>query len=485
MAHHTHASNHIHTNTNTGYEHAIVIGGSIAGLTAARVLSNHFAHVTVIERDEMPDGNTFRKGTPQGRHAHIILQRGQMILEQLFPGLRAELLAAGAERMSVGTDLAFRLPTGWLPSFSSEMEIIGASRRLLDYAVYQRLAKETTITIRQNTDVLALCTDNARQHVTGLQVTDRENGRVEEISANLIVDASGRSSKAPEWLAQLGYQPPSELRVNAFPGYATCLYEKPSNFNKPWKAIYIMPSPPELSRGGVILPMEGGGWQVTLIGIGRDYPPTDEQGFLEFAHSLNSPDIYEAIKDAKPLTAPYGYRRAENRLRQFDQLPAYLEGFLAIGDAVYALNPVYGQGMTLASIASLLLDTCLTEHKAQHSQGDFDGLAASFQKRLGKELIAPWQQATNEDMRWPETEGKQNLSPVMRFMNNYLKQVMQAMPGSVKVTDAFYRVQHMIAPPTTLMRPDVILAVIKTNLTRRHAKPEAQPLPGNPVRKTA
>jgi flavin-dependent dehydrogenase len=453
-----------------GYEHAVVIGGSIAGMTAARFLANHFARVTVIERDQMADGKEFRKGTPQGRHAHILLLRGQEILEQLFPGLRSELIAAGAEPVNAGTDLAFRSPYGWLPTFPSELVVTAASRRLLDHVVYERLAEEPRITFRTATDVMAICADESGRRVIGLQIHNRENGRVEDIPANLVVDASGRSSKAPEWLAQLGFERPAELAVNAHPGYATRLYERPADFKESWKAIYIMPAPPELTRGGIILPMEGGHWQVTLIGMGRDYPATDEAGFLEFARSLKTPEIYDAIKNAKPLTAPYGYRQAENRLRQFDKLPAYLEGFLAMGDSVYALNPVYGQGMTLASIASMLLDECLVDHRRKSSGGDFSGLASTFQKRLAKELVAPWQQATNEDMRWPETEGEQDLGPAMRLIGGYFDQVMQAMPHNAKVTDAFYRVQHMIAPPTTLMRPDVMLTVLKTNLSLRFSK---------------
>lgn len=456
-------------NSDRHYQHAIVIGGSIAGLTAARILSDHFAHVTVIERDQMPDGQAFRKGVPQGRHAHILLQRGQMILDKLFPGFSEELLAAGAEGINAGSDLAFCSPYGWLPTFESDMDIIGASRRLLDYVVYERLAAIENITFRPNADVLSICVDGTGRHVIGLEMSDRKNGRIVEIPANLIVDASGRSSKAPQWLAQLGYQPPAELTVNAHAGYATRLYQRPSNA-RAWKSIYIMPIPPHMPRGGIILPMENGGWQVTLIGIGRDYPPTDEAGFLEFARSLNSPELYEAIKNAEPLTSAYGYRRAENRLRQFDKLPVYLEGFLALGDAVYALNPVYGQGMTLASIASQLLNDCLVAHKAKGETADFTGLANCFQKQLGKELIAPWQTATNEDMRWPETEGKQVLSVPMRVINSYFGQVMQAMPHSAKVTDAFYRVQHMVASPTILLNPAMLLTVFKTNLAARFSK---------------
>ena len=140
---------------NPMYEHAVVIGGSMAGLTAARILSDHFAHVTVIERDQMPNGCDFRKGVPQGRHAHILLQRGQMILEQHFPGLSNQLLAGGAESINAGTDLAFCSPHGWLPSFESDMNLIGASRKLLDYVVYERLAEIENVSFRTGSDVVA------------------------------------------------------------------------------------------------------------------------------------------------------------------------------------------------------------------------------------------------------------------------------------------------------------------------------------------
>lgn len=449
---------------------AVVIGGSIAGLTAARVLSDHFDKVTVIERGPMADGIEFPKGVPQSRHPHVLLIRGERILEGHFPGFKQDLIDGGAKAMNFGRDLKMRFPGGWLPHYETQLEGVAASRKLIDFTVYQHVSKISNVDFKPNSEVVSICTDDDNQRAIGVQIYNREDGRVEDVPAELVVDASGRNSKAPHWFAQLGYDAPEDQVVNAFPGYATRIYEIPENFDRGWKSLYIMPNPPEVSRGAIIVPMEGGYWHVTLIGMNRDNPPTDEAGFMEFARSLVSSDVYDAITAAKPVSPIWGYRRAENRMRRYDKLEKYLEGFIATGDAVYALNPVYGQGMTLASIASTILDQCLTEQAAAGEGDDFSGMAEKFQKLLSKELVMPWQTATNEDMRWPETEGKQELDPASKFIGRYFNLVLQAMPHSVKVTDAFFHVQNMIKPPTILMHPVIMFTVLKTNLLLRFSR---------------
>jgi flavin-dependent dehydrogenase len=456
--------------TEAPFGRAIVIGGSVAGLAAARVLSDHFAKVTVVERGLMAVGIDFPKGAPQARHPHVLLIRGERILEGLFPGFRQELLDGGANPLNFGRDLKMRSPEGWLPHYETEMEAIATSRRLLDFTVYQHIAENPKVTIKANSEVMSLCTDEDNCRVIGVQICNRENGRIEEIPAELVVDASGRSSKAPQWFAQLGYASPEEQTVNAFPGYATRIYEIPEDFDQTWKSLYIMPNPPHVTRGAIVVPMEGNLWHVCLVGMNRDYPPTDEAGFMDFARSLIAPEVYQVLKDAQPASPIWGYRQAENRMRRYDTLERYLEGFVAMGDAVYALNPVYGQGMTLAAIASELLDQCLTEQAQQPASNDFSGMSAKFQKHLKNELAIPWQNATNEDMRWPDTEGKQELDAVSKLIGRYFKLILKAMPHNAKVTDAFFHVQHMIAPPTLLMRPDILANVIKTNLSLRFSK---------------
>jgi 2-polyprenyl-6-methoxyphenol hydroxylase-like FAD-dependent oxidoreductase len=234
--------------------------------------------------------------------------------------------------------------------------------------------------------------------------------------ANLVVDASGRRSQAPKWLASLKLTPPEEWCINAFVGYTTRIYQQPANFTAAWKRLYVRPTPPDSTRGAIILPEENGRWIVTLFGIAGDYPPTDEAGFLAFARSLPTPQLFQAIKDARPLSAPFGFRRTENRMRRYDKLPRYLEGFLVIGDAVCALNPVYAQGMTAAITGSHVLEATLNRYRHSLAVGNVTGLAAAFQKELREGLDDLWTQSTSKDWDWPMTEITDNAETLPAFI---------------------------------------------------------------------
>jgi len=391
----------------TAYGHAIVIGSSLAGFTAARVLTDHFARVTIVERDRLPETPDFRPGVPQARQVHVLRLRGQLILEQQFPGLVNELLANGATLVNAGNEAEFFLFGQWRgPHYRSAIASIASSRPLLETALYRRLAARSGVTVLQERDVVGLKVDERGERVTGVRARDRSRASLNEIeiAADLVLDASGRGSKVPQWLDGLGYTPPQETVVNAFPGYVTRIYRRPNGYRGGWKTLNIIPTPPDSPRGGVIIPLEGGRWQVALVGLGRDYPPTDEEGFLAFARSLPSPRLYEAIKNAEPLTPPYGYRRNENRLRHYERLPGYLEGFVALGDAVYTLNPVHAQGITAAAMGAQVLDDGLKAQRRQRAAGDLTSLAESFQKRLHEALDEVWRSITRSDQRWLSTE---------------------------------------------------------------------------------
>ncbi len=444
----------------TKFDHAIVIGGSIAGLTAARVLTEHFAHVTVIERDRLQDNADFRKGTPQARHAHVLLLRGLQLLEQIFPGLEKALLAGGAVPVDPGQEQDAFINGQWLPHFDTELRPLACSRILLEQTIFNFMAHHPQINIRQETEVSELLTDAARTRTTGVICRDKtQNSPAETLLADLVVDASGRNSDTPRWLTELGYTAPQTLTVNSFPGYATRVYERPADFAASWKSLVVFPVAPDRKRGGVILPMEGNRWHVTLFGMAKDYPPTDEAGFMAFAQSLPSPRVAEALRQARPQSSIAGYRKAENRLYLYDQLPRYLEGLIVLGDAVYALNPVYGQGMTVAAMGSLKLGECLQTTRAK---GSLTGLPQQFQKALRQIVAGPWQMATGEDMRWPGTEGGQAIDFPTRLIQKYMNQVMIAMGHNPKVTAQFFQVQQMVAEPTTLLSPRMMLEVFKT-----------------------
>ena len=446
------------------YQHAVVIGGSISGLAAARVLADYCERVTVIERDVAPAADEFRKGVPQARHPHVLLKGGELALEKLFPGLRQELLDDGALPLNMGFEMEWFFQGQWREKYSSSLINVACSRPLLESAIHTRLQAHPKVVFIQESEVVGLLVDESKTRVAGIRTCSRQTHTITEIQANIVVDASGRDSETPRWLEELGLPVPGETCVTSKPGYATRIYAIPENFNEAWKAIYIQPSAPNHTRGAIIVAMEGNRWHVTMCGMAGDYPPTTEETFLEFAKSLPDQRIYEAIKDARPLTPVWSFRRGDNRLRHYERLAQYLEGFLVFGDAVYALNPVYGQGMTVAALGAMAMEKCLREQQAAHPDGRLDGLSKCFQQRLAAVIAGPWQLATGEDRRWNVDD---NVTPPdfpTRMMQNYMGKLLRVALTDTSVSEAFFQVQQMTAPPTLFFRPDIVLRVLKTRL---------------------
>ncbi len=449
--------------------HAVVIGGSIAGLLAARVLVNHFDSVTIVERDCLPEQPALRPGVPQGSHVHVLLTRGLQILEQLFPGIEAELAAAGALAVDWIADWATLGVWGWGPRFHSGLIGRTCSRNLLEWTLRCRLAQCDRLQFLTGCQVTELLTDTNKSQVTGVKLRCRDEvaqatpPQLRELAAALVVDASGRNSSLPKWLEALDYQPPQTTVVNSFLGYATCWYQRPENFNANWQGVTVMSKPPGNGRGGVLYPVEGNCWVVTLAGVGRDYPPHDAAGFLDFARSLRSPIIHEAIKDAPSLSPVYSYRRTENRLCHYEKLSTLPEGLVAVGDAVCAFNPVYGQGMTVAALGAITLDECL-QRQFSHYQGSLKGLTRRFQKRLAQVNATPWLMATGEDFRWSTTEGGQP-NVMARLMHRYIDSVVLLSLDHPEVYRTFGEVVHMVKPPASLFHPGILAQVLLQQLS--------------------
>jgi 2-polyprenyl-6-methoxyphenol hydroxylase-like FAD-dependent oxidoreductase len=386
---------------------AVVIGGSITGLSAARILAGYFERVTILERDALPGPADFRPGVPQARHAHTLLPEGQTVFEQLFPGLTEELVTAGAVPVDAISEMAIFVDGAWrAPKNREAGRRVVFSRPLLEAALRGRLAAHPNVVFLASQDVVGLRADAGRGRVTGVRLRRRGalGDGVEEFPADLVFDASGRGSQAPRWLAGLGYAPPRETGFTTHTGYATRLYRRPAGFDEGWKILYIRPRPPAGTLGGLILPIEHGRWLVTLIGMARDYPPADIAGFEAFARRLPSPRFFEALRLAEPLDEPFGYQLTESRLRRFDRLPRYLDGFLVGGDAVMTLNPVYALGMTAAALGGLVLDECLQPRRGHPAADRLPGLAGAYHARLNEKTARLWTKVTMEDARWPMVE---------------------------------------------------------------------------------
>jgi len=437
--------------------HAIVVGASIAGLLAARVLPRYFDRVTLVERDALPDLPVSRIGVPQANHNHVLLLRGRQIMEELFPGLQAAVLGDGGLLVDMANELAWLTPWGWGVRFASPLVMLACSRALLDWRLRTMLAASGDVTLSTGTHVRGLVMDGRR--VRGIRT---EAG---DIEADLVIDASGRGSRAPQWLQEGGFMTPPESCVSAFLGYASRFYRPGDDGARWWKGLYLQAAPPDHPRVGVILPIEGGLWHVTLGGGDRQFPPGDDRGFLDFARSLRSAALHDAICGAEPLSPIYVTRSTENRRRHFETI-AMPEGFVAMGDSVCAFNPVYGQGMTTAALGARTLDACLGSTLRRTGAPDGNGLPAAFHDALTKINDRAWMLATGEDLRYRSTEGGRR-SIATRFMHRYLDAI-----GATTTTDQAVRLQllrtfHMVAGPEALFSPAIWWRMVRRRSTRR------------------
>jgi 2-polyprenyl-6-methoxyphenol hydroxylase-like FAD-dependent oxidoreductase len=429
-------------------DHAVVVGGSLAGLLAARVLSDHFDRVTLVERDRFPAGAAFRPGTPQSRHLHVLWTLGLELLEELFPGLEKTLIGAGAVEIGVPADVLWMTAPGWRDRFDVT-RLLTFSRPLLDWAVRTRLT----------TGAAAL--DVLEGHeVTGLVPRGKDVAGVElrsgdPIDADLVVDATGRGSRAPSWLAALGYPAPPETLVDPLLGYASRFYAIPPGFDPGWKALYLQADPPRTRRTGGLFPQEGGRWICSLSGAGRDYGPTGEEAFLEFARGLRDPVLHEAIRDAEPLSPITGFRRTANHRRHYDRLAAWPRGFVVMGDAACAFNPIYGQGMTVAAISAVELDRCLRESPRDRER--------RFQRRVARGGAGAWLISTGEDLRYRETVAAP-VRPSTRLINAYVDRVVAAANVDRHVCASLLEVIALSSAPVSLFSPPVLARVAAARL---------------------
>lgn len=428
-------------------DHAVVIGGSVAGLLTARVLSAHFARVTVVERDRLPLDVENRRGVPQGRHTHALLAGGRKAIERLFPKIDLQLFAAGAIEGDASADTHWLFEGDCLAPGRSGIQGMAVSRALLETTIRQRVKALENVEFREGIQVDGLTLAAAGDKITGLLAGGTQ------ILADLVVDASGRGSKMPKWLAGLGFEPAAEETVAVGIGYTTRRFKRePGQLEG--KIAAVIPSTPEGKRGGVILAQEGGEWIVTLFSNFGNYAPEDLDGFIEAARQLPASFIYDVICDARPVGEPVSTRFPASRRRRYERLRRWPAGVLVLGDGICSFNPIYGQGMTSAALQAAELD-------AELGRGG-RAIERRFFRRAAKVVDTPWAIAVGNDLRMPEVEAPR---PAMtRFVNWYMAKLHKAAHRDARLGAAFLRVTNLLAPPTSVLRPDVALRVLVGNL---------------------
>jgi len=446
-------------------DRAVVLGASMAGLLAARVLTATYAQVTVIDRDELPEAPTHRRGVPHGRHLHALAARGQQILEELFPGLTAELVAHGAPAGNLLADARLYLSGHQLRQADSGLVLLCASRPLLESCVRARVRALPDVVFLDRCDVVGLATTPDGRRATGVRVLRRADGSAEELlGADLVVDASGRGSRTPAWLEALGYPRPNKEQVRIGLGYATRTYRLSPDAADGDLAI-LDAATPEHPRTGALQALEGDRWMLTLAGILGDHPPTDPDDFLDFARSLRFPDIYEAVRDAEPLDDPVGFRFPASVRHRYERLTGFPAGFLVVGDAVASFNPIYGQGMSVAAMEALTL--------RRHLERGSEPQAGRWFRDLARVVDVPWDMAAGGDLAFPGVQGHRTLK--VRLASAYLARLHAVAAHDDRLATAFIRVAGLVATPQSLLRPGVVLPVLWNGLTRSQARPGRSP----------
>jgi 2-polyprenyl-6-methoxyphenol hydroxylase-like FAD-dependent oxidoreductase len=434
-------------------DHALVLGASMAGLLAARSLADFFDRVTVVERDPLPDGPPDkaapRRSVPQGRHLHALLARGAQVIQEMFPGVLDELVLDGAQYFD-GRDLSrmyydvgghVMTRNGSAAAFTAYC----ATRPFLEDHVRARLRDIPNVTLLDDRCVMGLTSTPDRRRVTGVRVVGRLNSEPTTLTADLVVDATGRAARTPAWLDTLGYDRPREDRVVVQLTYQSQALRMTAYEPQALGALVgIVPGRP---TGFGLLHCENDTWLLTVMGVGGHEPATpDFAAMCDFMQDCAPAHLLAAVRDAEPLGEPVRHRMPCSRWRRYDKLHTFPEGLLVTGDAICSFNPIYGQGMTVAALEAVVLRDCL-------SCGT-DDLARRFFRGAAAPIRQAWQLSTNPDLALPEIHGTPPL--IARVFNKYVDRVLTAAETDTAALNQFVKVTSLVDPATRLLRPAMI-----------------------------
>ena len=428
---------------------AIVIGAGIGGLLAARVLSDHFDHVIVLDRDTLPDRPQHRRNAPQGQHVHALLARGHAIIERLFPGIGAELVQAGAIDANAKGDLRWFQQGGYFRDPRRGMAFLLQSRPMLEHHLRRRVIALPNVSIFDGCRVHGLLATRDGQRVTGVRVTGYHSETTEhDLAARLTIDASGRGSHLPSWLADLGYEIAPQVSAGVEARYATRTFKRMPGQEGVRPATVIIASP-MLRRGGVMVAQEGNRWIVSLSSRDGSRPPTELSAFADWARSLEAPDIYNVVRHSTPLDDGVTYRFPRSTRWHYERMEEFPSGVLPFADAICSFNPVYAQGMSVAAIEAEQLSACLATGADDLARRFLDGVTAPIE--------SAWMMAAAGDLRY--VDAPINLPRSARLVNAYMSRLLTAAQRDPVVAEAFHRVTNLIEPPSALRRPSIALRV--------------------------
>jgi 2-polyprenyl-6-methoxyphenol hydroxylase-like FAD-dependent oxidoreductase len=428
-------------------EHAVIIGASMGGLVAAAAVAPYFDHVTVVDRDTLPSGPDHRRGVPQSKHTHGFQPGGLMALDELLPGLTDSLVAGGAKPGDVSHRCGWYVGGGDLARGVSGFRGMGLTRPFVEHAVRSRVAALANVTLRDRTEVVRPLTRHG-DLVVGVEITAAGRHEADSLPADLVIDASGRTSRLPEWLDAMGLPTPEEERVHCRMAYLTRRWRFTNDVMG--EDIFQVVTPDRTPHFGVCAAQEDGSYIVTLGGLLDSAPAKTDEAFHTFARGLPQARIADALEGAEPLT---GYQPAHfpySRRHRFDRLAKHPVGLLALGHAIASFNPMYGQGMSVAALEGVALRDLL-------HRGPVD--PKTYYKQAHRLEDVAWKISTGGDLRFDAVVGRRTAD--MRVMNAYLDRLARIARTDATLAQAFLRVAGFVDRPESLFRPSVVWRVLR------------------------
>ena len=428
---------------------AVVVGGSVAGLVAARVLADRYDDVVVLDRDPLPDEPVARRGVPQARAPHVLWEAGRATLEDLFPGYAEEVIAGGGLMIDALRDMRVFSEGDFVAPGPTRQPMLCASRPLFEQVVRRRVATHPGITVRERCQVTDYRYDETAGTVTGVEVRPAEGEGLEEFDAELVVDATGRTSRTPVWLKAHGYEAPPTDEVTIDVAYSVVVLERSATDRR---AFVNLPEPPS-GRGLFTFPIERDRRIAALAGVHGDHPPTDPDELLAFAETLDLPEARRLLEEQPWVSEEvFHYPYPANRRNRYETLEAFPKGLVVVGDAIASYNPVYGQGMSVAALQGLVLHHALAE-------GGREDLAHRFFEDVTSVVEPAWMLAVGADFQFDETTGPKPRGTDL--INRYFARLFRSMHTDGSLSGTFNRVVSMQDPPSILFRPGVIWRVMR------------------------
>lgn len=446
----------------TGREHAVVIGASIGGLAAAAALAPHFRRVTVLDRDALPDHPAHRKAVPQSKHAHGLQPGGLRALDELLPGLVGELRAAGAPIGDTSADCRWTVGGNRFARATATGDGIGITRPLLEFSIRARVTALPNVTIRDGIEVCGLLAANPRL-VTGVEISGGER-EPERVTADLVVDASGKVSQLPRWLTSLGYDVPDEEQVHCKMAYLTRRWRLAPAHATP--DVVTVCTPAAQPHFGVMIAQEDGTHIVTLGGLLGQRPAATEEDYRRFAQELPDSAIADALVDATPVTDLQPSHFPSSRRRRYDRMRSFPDGLVALGDSLAAFNPMYGQGMTVAALEAVALRDMLAGGAVR---------PLKFLARAHRIADVAWKISTGGDLRYEQVQGRR--SPDMKIMNRYLDRLTAGAQTDPVLARQFLRVAGFVERPESMFAPRIAWRVLRPRKARAQMGETALPVP--------